>query len=111
MNISADRRFVVAALGDGTIRWYTFERGDEVLALFIDRDLRRWVAWNPDGFFSSQGGGDSLIGYHINRGRDQAGEFVGADREAAFGVHQPHEAQGMLARIRRRFVGPWRRPR
>ena len=47
-----DRRFVVATLGDGTMRWYTFEKGEEVLALFVDRDLRRWVAWNPDGFFS-----------------------------------------------------------
>ena len=45
VNISSDGRFVVATLGDGTVRWYTFEKGEEVLALFVDRDLRRWVAW------------------------------------------------------------------
>jgi WD40 repeat protein len=80
VNISADGRFVVTALGDGTVRWYTFDKGEEVLALFVDRDLRRWVAWNPDGFFTFQGGGDALIGYQINRGPDREGEFVKVDR-------------------------------
>ena len=70
----------MANLGDGTIRWYTFEKGDEVLALFIDRDLRRWVAWNPDGFFNFNGGGDGLIGYQVNRGREREGEFVKVDQ-------------------------------
>ncbi|MBV8819678.1 MAG: caspase family protein [Acidobacteriaceae bacterium] len=80
VNASRDGRFVVAALGDGTIRWYTFEKGQEVLAVFIDRDLRRWVAWNPDGFFNFQNGGDGLIGYQINRGPDHEGEFVKVDQ-------------------------------
>ncbi|MBV8672029.1 MAG: hypothetical protein JOZ33_01225, partial [Acidobacteriaceae bacterium] len=80
VNITADLRFVVAALGDGTIRWYSFDRGQEVLALFVDRDLRRWVGWNRDGFFTFKGGGDSLIGYQINHGQDEAGEFVKVDQ-------------------------------
>ena len=50
VNITTDGRFVVAALGDGTVRWYTFDEGKEVLALFVDRDLKRWVAWTPDAF-------------------------------------------------------------
>jgi WD40 repeat protein len=80
VNIAADGRFVVAALGDRTVRWYTFDKGEEVLALFVDRDLRRWVAWNPDGFFTMQGAGDGLIGYQINRGPDREGEFVKVDQ-------------------------------
>jgi WD40 repeat protein len=80
VNITADGRFVIAALGDGTVRWYTFEKGEEVLAMFVDRDLQRWVAWNPDGFFTFKGGGDALIGYQINHGADQAGEFVKVDQ-------------------------------
>ena len=80
VNISADGRFVIAALGDGTVRWYTFDKGEEVLALFVDRDLQRWVAWNPDGFFTFKNGGDALIGYQINHGTDQAGEFVKVDQ-------------------------------
>jgi hypothetical protein len=80
VDVTADRRYVIAALSDGTIRWYTFDKGQEVLALFVDRDLQRWVAWNPDGYFTFKGGGDSLIGYQINHGDHQAGEFVKVDQ-------------------------------
>jgi hypothetical protein len=51
-----------------------------VTAPFIDRDLRRWVAWNPDGFFNFNGGGDGLIGYQVNRGHEREGEFVKVDQ-------------------------------
>jgi len=44
INISSDGRYVVATLGDGTIRWYTYDKGEEVLALFVDRDMKSWVA-------------------------------------------------------------------
>jgi len=80
VNITADSRFLIAALGDGTVRWYTFDTGEEVLALFVDHDLQRWVGWNPDGFFTFKNGGDALIGYQINHGPDQAGEFVKVDQ-------------------------------
>ena len=80
VNISADGRFVVAVLGDGTVRWYTFDKGDEMLALFVDSDLKRWVAWSPKGFFTFEGGGDALIGYQINPGPNQEGGFVKVDQ-------------------------------
>jgi WD40 repeat protein len=79
-NVSADGRFVVAVLSDGTIRWYTFEDGKEVLALFVHRDLRRWVAWNPDGFFSFEGDADGLIGWQIDRGPGREGDFIRANQ-------------------------------
>ena len=80
VNITPDQRFVVAALGDGTVRWYTFNTGREVLALFVDSDLRRWVAWDPDGFFDFGSGGDSLIEYPISRGADRARDFIKVDQ-------------------------------
>ena len=55
VNISADGRFVVAALGDGTMRWYTFDKGKEAFGLFVDHDLRRWVAWTPSGYYDLAG--------------------------------------------------------
>jgi WD40 repeat protein len=105
VNISDDGRFVVATLSDGTARWYTFESGREVLALFVDRDLRRWVAWNPDGFFTFQGGADALIGYQINRGPGREGGFVKVDqlREAFYQpdliaqILKPGGAEAVLA--------------
>jgi hypothetical protein len=80
VNITADWRYVVATLGDGTVRWYTFDKGEEALALFVDRSLSHWVAWNPDGFFAFDGGGDALIGYHINRGAGREGDFIKVDQ-------------------------------
>ncbi|MFM9103549.1 MAG: WD40 repeat domain-containing protein, partial [Cyanobium sp.] len=55
VNLSADGRFVEAALGDGTIRWYrtrsegTAPAGSEALALFVHPDLKRWILWTPEG--------------------------------------------------------------
>lgn len=117
VNMSADGRFVVAALGDGTVRWYTCDKGEEVLALFVDRDLKRWVAWSPDGFFTFAGGGDALIGYQINRGPGQAGDFVRVDqlREVFYRpdlvsqILKPGGVEAVLAE-RRRISGDLSKP-
>ena len=81
VNISGDGRFVLAALGDGTIRWYLSGDGAEMLALFPHRDGKRWIAWTPEGFFDHSGnagpdGSASLIGYHLNGGRSEEAEFI-----------------------------------
>jgi hypothetical protein len=46
------------------------------LALFVPRDGKRWVAWTSEGFYDASADGDSLIGYHLNQGPQQAGEFI-----------------------------------
>ena len=76
VNLSDDGRYVVAALGDGTIRWYRSSDGSEALALFVHGDGKRWVVWTPEGFYDAAPGADGLIGYHINNGRDAAGTFI-----------------------------------
>ena len=80
VNLSQDGRYAVAALGDGTIRWYAMGDGREVLALFVHPDGRRWVAWTPEGFFDAAPGGDALIGYHLNQGPDREGSFIRVDQ-------------------------------
>jgi WD40 repeat protein len=67
VNISADGRLAVAALGDGTVRWYRYADGQELLALFVHRETREWVLWSPDGYYDASPGGDRLIGWHLNR--------------------------------------------
>ncbi|MCS5693652.1 caspase family protein [Cyanobium sp. FGCU-6] len=82
VNLSADGRFVVAALGDGTIRWYrtraegSAPAGSEALALFVHPDLKRWILWTPEGFYDASEGGAELFGYHLNNGRNQPGTFI-----------------------------------
>lgn len=80
VNLSADGRYAVAAFGDGTLRWYTTTEGREVLALFVHPDGQRWIAWTPEGFYDAapKTGAEDLIGYHLNQGKDRAGQFVAA---------------------------------
>jgi WD40 repeat protein len=76
--VSADNRLVVAAIGDGTIRWYNMETGKELLAFFPHRDRKRWVAWTPSGYYMASVDGESLIGWTVNRGRERAADFFEA---------------------------------
>jgi WD40 repeat protein len=90
VNLTPDGSRVVAALGDGSIRWYSATTGKEKLAFFItthtwDAEKARgaqdtqWVLWTPEGYYeTSDPGADSLIGYHLNRGASHEGEFITA---------------------------------
>ena len=80
VNLSADGRIVVAAYGDGTVRWHRWSDGQELLALFVNKDTKAWVAWTPSGYYMASPGGEDLIGWHINRGWDQAADFFPASR-------------------------------
>lgn len=78
--ISGDGRFVIAAVGDGTLRWFRLTDGEELLALFVHAKDQRWVAWTPKGYYTASPGADDLIGWHINRGWEQAADFFPATR-------------------------------
>jgi len=80
VNISPDDRWVVAALGDGTIRWYEKSTGKERLAFYLHPDEKRWVTWTPQGFYASAEGAEDLVGYHLNRGADKEAEFFGVEQ-------------------------------
>jgi hypothetical protein len=93
VNVSGDGRFIVAAYGDGTIRWHRLADGREILALYPHADGRRWVAWTPEGYFDASSGAEDLIGFHLNHGSDREGEFVAA-RQLWETFYQP----GLIAR-------------
>jgi len=80
VNISDDGRIVVAAYSDGTIRWVRWSDGKELLALFVNRKTKTWVAWTSTGYYMASPGGEDLIGWHLNRGWDQAADFFPASR-------------------------------
>lgn len=80
INRSADGQLLVAALGDGTLRWYRASDGQELLALFVHADQQRWVLWTPSGYYDASIGAEDLIGWHVNRGADQAADFFPASR-------------------------------
>ena len=70
VNISADGRVAVAALGDGTIRWYRMKEGKELLAFFPHADKKRWVLWTPSGYYDASPGAEEFIGWHVNNGSE-----------------------------------------
>ncbi|HXZ00789.1 MAG TPA: caspase family protein [Stellaceae bacterium] len=78
VNVTPDGRLAVAAFGDSTIRWYRMRDGAELLALFPHVDGKRWVAWTPQGYYDASVGGDELIGWHVNRGKDREADFFPA---------------------------------
>jgi hypothetical protein len=80
VNVTGDGRLVVAAYGDGTIRWHRISDGQELLALFVNKDDKRWVAWTPSGYYQASPGGEDLFGWHVNRGWNQAADFFPASR-------------------------------
>jgi WD40 repeat protein len=86
VNISGDGKLAIAALGDGTIRWYRMGDGKELLAFFPHGDRKRWLAWTPSGYYDASPGAEDLIGWHINNGRDAAADFfpVGQFRDVYY---------------------------
>ena len=77
---SGDGRWVVAALGDGTIRWYRPGDGAEQLALFVHGDRRHWLLWTPEGYYDTSVGGEWLIGWHVNQAFNRAAQFFPVGR-------------------------------
>jgi WD40 repeat protein len=64
VRVTPDRRSVIAAQADGSIRWYRLATGELAASLFIHPDLRSWIAWTPQGHFdSSQNAGNRLAGW------------------------------------------------
>jgi WD40 repeat protein len=80
VNIPTNGKIVVATFGDGTIRWYRLKDGKELLAFFPHADRKRWVLWSPSGYYDASVGGEDLIGWQVNRGKEKAADFFPASR-------------------------------
>ena len=76
--VTGDGETVVAALADGTIRWYRTLDGAEFLALFPHASGEDWIAWTPEGYYVSSNSGDQHVGWHLNRGRMRSADFYRA---------------------------------
>lgn len=78
VNVARQGKVAVAALSDGTIRWYRMRDGREMLAYFPHAAGREWIAWTPEGYYMSSTEGDNYVGWHLNRGRDRLPDFFRA---------------------------------
>jgi WD40 repeat protein len=66
VNIADAAGLVIAAYGDGTIRWHRLEDGVEVLAFMPLADQKNWAAWTPEGFFYATPDARKLLRWHVN---------------------------------------------
>ncbi|MDP8239705.1 MAG: caspase family protein [Candidatus Hatepunaea meridiana] len=80
VNVSGDGSVGVAAFADGTICWYRMADGEHLLSFFPHNDEKRWVMWTPSGYYDCSSGGEDLIGWHVNNGKDNAADFYPASR-------------------------------
>jgi WD40 repeat protein len=78
--VNTNGQVALAALGDGTVRWYRMKDGKELLALFPHTDKKRWILWTPSGYYDASPGAEELIGWHVNNGSDQAADFFPISR-------------------------------
>jgi WD40 repeat protein len=78
--LNTNGQVAVAALSEGTIRWYRISDGKELLAFFPHLDRKRWILWTPSGYYDASPGGEDFIGWHLNNGREQAADFFPASR-------------------------------
>ncbi len=78
VNITQNGKLAIAALSDGTIRWYRMGDGAEMLAYFPHNNGEDWICWVPDGYYMSSVYGDNFVGWHLNRGRDLTPDFYRA---------------------------------
>lgn len=75
---SEDGRWLVVAVGDGTLRWFDVATGQERLGAFVAAGGQDWAAWRADGYYASSPRGDHYVGWLINRGERSTPELFRA---------------------------------
>jgi hypothetical protein len=97
--VVAGQGVAVAALGDGTLRWFDVraDRISERGALFVHADARRWVLFTPEGLFDHAPlGGQELVGVHLNNGRAQTPEWA-SFQQAYRALYAPSAVRARLS--------------
>jgi WD40 repeat protein len=92
VNASRDGRIVVAAHGDGTIRWRRADDGRELLALQLlphntDANDIDWVLWTPEGLYEATPGAHDVLKWVTNHGPDMLATAFPASATAK--MHRP----------------------
>ena len=76
---SPDGRFLVSGATDQTVRLWNLKTRELIVTLFHGTD-GEWVMWTPQGYYTGSPGADKIVGWQINKGPDQAADYVGADQ-------------------------------
>jgi WD40 repeat protein len=73
---SPNGRYVLTAGNDQVVRVWNLDEGTLVVALFVADE--EWIAWTPAGYYAASLAGESLMGWHVNRGPESLADFYPA---------------------------------
>jgi hypothetical protein len=76
---SKDGRLLVSASTDQTIRIWNSATRELIVTLFHGSD-GEWVMWTPQGYYTGSPGAGKIVGWQINKGAENAADYVGADQ-------------------------------
>lgn len=101
---------IATGSADRTLRLWDIDTAALIASVFVAGE--DWIIWTPQGYYHASPGGDRLIGWHVNQGRDREGRMVRAyqlKRE----LHSPEIVRHALlwrdpARAVRELRGPHR---
>jgi Caspase domain len=102
VNATKDGRIVVAADGDGAIRWHRSEDGRELLALQVlpnkgDPAKWDWVLWTPEGFYEATPGAQDVLKWVVNHGPDKVATTLPVSAIAK--LHRPNALPHVLDQL------------
>ncbi len=75
VNISGNARVLVAALDDGSLRWYDTGSGQLLLSLFTYDGGKLWAVCTASGYYDAGTGAEDLAGVLISSENDEINEF------------------------------------
>ncbi len=77
--ISLDNKTLVSGSSDQTVKLWDLKTGMNLLTIFVAID-QEWVAWTPQGYYTSSLNGDKYIGWHRNNGPGKSADFYTAEQ-------------------------------
>ncbi len=76
---SPDRRYLLTASQDQTLRVWSLEESSPILSLYFS-DEGEWIAWGGKGYYAASPGGEQLMGWEIGTGLHAMCTFYSASQ-------------------------------
>jgi WD40 repeat protein len=75
---SVGQRYLLSGSLDYTLEIWNTDSYEHLCSLYFAGN--EWIVWTPSGYYAASVGGESLMGWHVNQGPDQLGQYYPASR-------------------------------
>jgi WD40 repeat protein len=107
---SADEKWVIVWLNDGSLRWLRGRDGEPILSAVLVDGGTRWVIWTASGYYTSSLTGDGLFGWVLNTPTANQSTILGAHFYSANQFERMLYAPGEVTRSLRAMGEPGAQP-